>query len=293
MTDYSQFKTAQECAAAGGDWMDLGFMGVCASPMAPPGEEPAKTPKDTSDRALLPPDFNTSTRDTPTYEAQVPVFRQPGMGPGGGAPIGSEGVTPRYFKNDQAQIWQGTGGMLPRNMSPESVTAYQRLFVEAGLLSEGSYHPGEWGQESIDANEVLLEGANVNGLSADQMLNRLRSSMTRLESTSGGGGSGRLPPTIRLSNPDDLRAIFKQTARQTLGGVFAEDDQLDGMVKSFQEQERAFQLAAAGGGEGTSSPSAQTFAEGEFEASDPGGADANRFQSMTRVLQNLVGEANG
>ncbi len=190
---------------------------------------------------------------------------------------------PSYIRDDNWSLFWG--------LSEARVEQIQHRLIDGGFMDEG--HVRDWGRWNDGEASAMFSVMDIaNGT------NRTYSEVMSAAIQAGGldrgsGGSGRLPPTIRLSNPDDLKAAFKQVARQKHGGIFVEDDQLDGMVKSFQEQERAFQLAAAGGGEVTSSPSAQTFAEGEFEASDPGGADANRFQSMTRVLQNLVGEANG
>lgn len=201
----------------------------------------------------------------------------------------TQGVTlSRYFENDQGYIWANGSRVTPASMSPEAIANYQRSFVSAGLLSEGSYSPGAWDDASIAANRVLLRTANVNGATAPQMLAALqRGAASRAPS---GGGGGRIAPTIRLTNRDDLKAAFRQVARQVSGGIFVEDDQIDGMVDAFHDKERSYQRALArGGGETEAAPSAQTFAETSLGELDEGGAEANRFQAMASAMTQLVG----
>ena len=254
---------------------------------------------DDSPVALLPPDFDRSTRDNPTFVAVVldPILVPPFPG---SEPVFESGrfrrtaQVPRYHQNDQAMIWIGDNAVPIGSISPETLAAYQLNMVQAGLLKSGKYSPGVWDAASVKANESLLTQANTLGRTASWTLDSLARSLFAVTDTGGsggGGGGGSLPPVIRITNSADLKAIFRQTARQQTGGVFVEDSQIDQMVTAFQDGERQFQQKALKGGEVVAPPSAQTFGEGEIEKSDPGGTVANRFQSMTRVLLSLVGEA--
>jgi len=186
-----------------------------------------------------------------------------------------------YVQFDEWRLFQGK--------STEYITGVQQRLIEAGFMNESHVRSwGVWNDGEASAMFGVMDVANGTGRSFNGVLTQ---SILHGGAPQSGGGSGGARPTIRLSNPEDLKAAFKQVARQQHGGVFVEDDQLDGMVTSFQDQERKFQLAAQRGGEVTSNPNAQTFAEGALEEADPGGADANRFQQMTRTLMSIVGEA--
>lgn len=262
----------------------------------PPAEQ--ESTRDDSRDAILPPNFPSSTENTPGYGVTVPV---PGAtndpadrGSSGYAPgaIPTTVQNPRYFDGDQAFIWVNGQKVSPSTLSPETIAAYQNQYVQAGLLNPGSYTPGFWDDKTTTANALLLEEANVSGFSASEVINRRLSSIdfsSPSSGGSGGGGGGSLPPTIRLSNSDDLKSAFRQAARQLHGGVFLEEDQLDGMVTAFQDQERSYQQRLVqGGGETEAPPSASAFAETSLEEQDPGAAQANRFQQMTQVLGQIV-----
>lgn len=93
-----------------------------------------------------------------------------------------------------------------------------------------------------------------------------------------------------MSNPDDLKEVFRQAAYNTLGGRgFVDDAQIDQFVKAYQEQEIKAQRAAYDGGQVTDPPSASTMAEESVEAADPEGAEASRFAGYVGVLENLIG----
>lgn len=193
-------------------------------------------------------------------------------------------VRPRYFENDQAYIWFDDRARVPNAMSPESVALYQDKMVRAGLLDEDNFTRGVWDAASVDANRGLLRIANVNGASAAAMLAYLAEMGGPVKDD-----GGKVAPTIRLTNRDDLKATFKQVAQTKTGGVFVEDDQIERMVDAYHKSERVYQKALARGGEVGAAPSAQTFAEMSLEEQDPGGATANRFQKMTSVLSQLMG----
>lgn len=68
-------------------------------------------------------------------------------------------------------------------------------------------------------------------------------------------------PAYQVTNPNDLKAIFRKTAQDLLGRTLNDND-LNRMVSSFQQQETAYQKQAyAGGGKVVQqAPQASTFA---------------------------------
>ena len=176
----------------------------------------------------------------------------------------------------------------PQSWGPAQIADLQEAMVAAGLLS-GDYNAGVWMDESANAFKKLLAQANRMGTGYEDALVALASSNTKNLRGSGGGG-GRAPFQARLSNPDDLKEVFKQSAYNLLGGKgFVDEGQLDTMVKAYQEHEVRAQRAAYGGGTVVEQPSAQTFAKEQIEEIDPAGAEATRFAGYTSVLERLIG----
>lgn len=207
------------------------------------------------------------------------------FGPVGGGAFGSGTVDP-YFPGDELQ---------PAGWSPERVGDLQKQMSKAGILNPKNIDEfGVFDTSTQTAYKGLLTQSNRAGTDWISTLRRL-SSMTAAErlkakEAASAGGGGRAP-TIRVSNPDDLRSIFRQTARAVTGGVFVEDDQIENMIRAYQGEEASFQQAALGGGTIEGAPSPQAFAEAQLEEINPGGATANRFSQMAQTLESLVGEA--
>jgi hypothetical protein len=79
-------------------------------------------------------------------------------------------------------------------------------------------------------------------------------------------GAGKKLPAYSVTNPADLRAVFKKTAQDLLGRTLGDGD-LNRMVEAYQQKESTYQKAAyAGGGVNVSqAPNAQTFAQSSLE----------------------------
>lgn len=80
------------------------------------------------------------------------------------------------------------------------------------------------------------------------------------------GGAGKKLPAYSVTNPADLKAVFKKTAQDLLGHTLGDGD-LNRMVEAYQQKETMYQKAAyAGGGVNVSqAPNAQTFAQSSLE----------------------------
>jgi hypothetical protein len=91
------------------------------------------------------------------------------------------------------------------------------------------------------------------------------------------------PRMIRLTAPEDLGAVFGQTALRTIGRRLT-DEETQFMVTSYQDMERSFGRQAALGGEVVDAPSPQAFAETRI--SDQIGEEYDVFQ-MGNVLDDF------
>ena len=87
--------------------------------------------------------------------------------------------------------------------------------------------------------------------------------------------------SYQVSNPDDLKAVFRKAAQELLGRNLQDGD-LNKLVETFQMQEKQYQQKAAGGGVAVQAPSATTFATQAIEQDF--GAEVN-----TQKMDNIFG----
>ncbi len=163
----------------------------------------------------------------------------------------------------------------PASWSPETIAAWQGLFVEAGLVDD--YRIGVWDADTRGAYKTILGFANQYGIDAETAIRRYVE--TDLSSDVDGSGGPQLPPkVVRVSNPEELALTFKKVSRQQLGGDFVDDDTISAMVAAYQSQERqaADQSydAQLNGGTITAPQSAGSFAENQLEEFAPNAVDA-------------------
>jgi len=161
---------------------------------------------------------------------------------GGGVGTRTVSIAPRYFDGDE---WR------PANLPPDRIAEQQRALVDAGLLAEKDYHAeiGSWGQRSVDAYARLLQNANATGLSADEALGTLQSAAAARGKAP---DPSRVPEplVIRLTNPDDIKALANDVSVRRLGRRLS-DDQLERHVAAWQSsereaQERQYQMTGSG-----------------------------------------------
>lgn len=212
-----------------------------------------------------------------------------GGGLGGRAPtsFGLQ-VNPLYMEGDE---WA------PAGFGPATIAELQRQLADAGIL-DGKFRIGVWDPSSRSAYKTLLETANGAGVDAPTALaNWQAGSEFDPDPEAGPARKGAL--TIRQSNPDDLRAVFRKSARSVLG-MKIDDERLDRMVAAYQAAEAAPQRQAYEmegefaspeddlGGTITEAPSAATFGEIEAREVDPLKADARKvvdqFANMVAML---------
>jgi hypothetical protein len=196
------------------------------------------------------------------------------------------GVAPGYFDGDE---WMFV------DKSPEDIANIQVLLVQAGLLSD-DIPIGAWDARSATAFRKILEVANRTGTDWSTALLGYADKPTLGDLL--GKGSTRAPFVARLSNPDDLKEVFKQAAYNRLGGKgFVDDEQLQRFVDTYQEQEmraqRAAYNAAPSGGTVTEAPAADVEAEAALKEADPAGFKAAGFARYASVLESLIGGTGG
>lgn len=198
---------------------------------------------------------------------------------------GVAAVAPRFREGDE---WQFMG------RSPREIASIQRMLDAAGLLT-GTFSLGVWDAKTAGAMKKVLAHANRSGLTWQAALDQLASGGAALKAQrrgGGGGGGGGRAFVPRLSNPDDLKSIFKQASYTLLGAKsFIDDATLDRMVSAYHQEEIRAQRAAFSGQQTVEAPSPDTFAEQRIEETDPLGAQAARMARYTNVLDSLIGGA--
>ena len=97
------------------------------------------------------------------------------------------------------------------------------------------------------------------------------------------GGSGL--PKFRLNDPDTLKKAFEGGAQSALGRTLSPED-MNKLVKSFNQLDMDYQRAAAGGGgtTATQAPDAGVFAEKQAEKLAPAEAEANDYMNYMGAL---------
>ena len=97
--------------------------------------------------------------------------------------------------------------------------------------------------------------------------------------------------TIRISNPEDLRAVFRQVVIRRLGQG-PDDEVLDRMVANYQAEEQRVGAQLAEGGVVTEAQSAETFADAMARGIDPLKYDARKVLSaFDLVAKMMAGDA--
>lgn len=194
----------------------------------------------------------------------------------------SGGVDARYDATD-LDLFAG--------LSPESMWSIQQGLMRAGLIDQAP--KGIFDDITATAMSKVLSYANKRGLLWQDALDEYAAAGDA--AGLGAGGGPRRVFTPQLSNPDDLRRVFKQAAYDLTGGSFMDDSTYERMVSGYQGAELAAQRAqfdaAVSGAEVTDAPSAQAFAQTDLKAADPSAVEAKRFADYGGVLESLLGGA--
>jgi hypothetical protein len=150
-------------------------------------------------------------------------------------------VQPKYFSGDEDMI---------NAMSAEQVAELQYNLYQAGSLGK-NYTPGIVDNSTRSAFREVLGVANRQSTDWVAALKTIKSAVA--------AQPGDLP-TYRLSNPQDLKAVFNKAAQEMLGRTLSDADMND-LVSTFQQRELRAQQQARSGGTVTQAPEAGTFVE--------------------------------
>ena len=133
----------------------------------------------------------------------------------------------------------------------------------------------------VNGYAYLFEQANLAGLSFDRLYTQFKMYAPKVQAK----GSS---PTYRVTNADDIKAVAKSVAYQTLGRNFT-DDEANRFVETYQQMELSTQQRAAGGGVVEAAPDIGVAAEGFAQQAAPKEADAYKYLGHVNALFNSLG----
>lgn len=139
---------------------------------------------------------------------------------------------PRYFQGDE---WRNAPAAL------EDVSDLQRALIQVGFLDSTGVVYGSWDDKTATAFAKVLASANQSGaMWQDALATRLA-----LVDQQGGLKAGRAvaPLTIKLTNPDDLKKVANNVAKNLYGGNLPDDD-LNRFVSAYQASEAQAQSSS-------------------------------------------------
>jgi hypothetical protein len=188
-----------------------------------------------------------------------------------------------FSNNVEEPNYQITEGLIRDVYS--SLMGDERANTLALLKQKGFYGNRPIGVPENDLNAIAqwLEESNLAGLTKE----RYRDQMLKNRPDYGGTGGGA-PRRYRVSNPEDLKAVFKQVSQQTIGRNFTDDEAMRA-VQAYQQQEIAAQQAAYGGGTSTQVMGADVFAQQFAEQVAP--TEANGYKFLDSI--NMIFRATG
>lgn len=252
--------------------------------VADPGSEPP--PPDTTDEH-----HEIGVPRGYVAQIQTPPHSKWGLGPP--MPAENVGVPARYFEGDD---WQ------PAGWPPDQIADLQRALIAAGLIDpKATISLGYYDITTRTAYRELLTTANASGMDRSQAL---QMALTAPRQGPGIKETPRQPLVMKLSNPDDLRAVFRKAIIDELGQGWS-SDQIDQMVTDYQARETEVQqqqYAMTGfgsatepgpGGTLTPPPSPDVYAAAKAREQDPELAQEHDALGFVGQFNDLVGKWGG
>ena len=136
-------------------------------------------------------------------------------------------------------------------------------------------------EDYIVGYAMLFERANLAGLSFDRVWREFKMYAPKVQKKVS-------RPTYRVTSSDDIKAVAKSVAYQTLGRAFT-DEEADQFVKTYQQLEVSTQQAAAGGGVVEATPDIGVAAEQFAQKAAPSEADAYRYLGHANAFFKSLG----
>ena len=138
-------------------------------------------------------------------------------------------------------------------------------------------------ENDLRAIQQWLEESNLAGVTKERYLQEMLKNRPDY-----GGTGGGAPRRYRVSNPDDLKAVFKRVAQETIGRDFSDDEAMRA-VQSYQQQEIAAQNALYAGGTATEVMAADVFGQQFAEQVAPTEANGYKFLGYMNRIFNAAG----
>jgi hypothetical protein len=171
--------------------------------------------------------------------------------------------------------------------SPNKIISIQQQLMKAfpGFI------PGVLGDKTDPKTIKYFKLAlgRINSLSVDvssplrgQKLDSQLTALTQMPATAMASGSTNLP-SYQLSNPADLKTVFKKAAQDSLGHNLSDGD-LNRLVETYQAQQLQYQKQVSAGGTTVQAPNAETFARNSIEK-DFG--DEVNIQKMDNIFSSI------
>lgn len=167
-----------------------------------------------------------------------------------------------------------------------SMTPAERAEAIDTLKRKGFYGSSDAGiyNNDISAFQRWLDYSNTMYMTANRSLIEMRRTMDDVD-----GGGGGYAPRFRVSSADDLRVVFKEVAKSTIGRAF-NDDEAARAVQAYQQLQVQQQQAMMGGGIIEEAPSADVFAQQYAQQIAPTEANAYKFLGvMNRIFDATTG----
>jgi hypothetical protein len=157
---------------------------------------------------------------------------------------------------------------------------------DLGLL-KGKRVLGTWDSESAAAFRTVLITANQNGTTWLDALNHMQ--LTAAQQGEFDPDPEELPK-VRVSNPDDIRAIFRKGAKEHLGSGNLDPGFVERMVAAYQSMEAGAQGDAQSG---VSPPAGDVFVENELKKLNPERYDSRKVIEGLRGVHEFLGGGSG
>lgn len=175
------------------------------------------------------------------------------------------------------------------SMSTEDRDRLKARMNAAGLYGTTGYQSGSWTAEDAQAYQTVLESANGMGKrDPNVVIDNIASQVTKSARVQG----PRAPLVSRISNPDDIRAVLRESAYSLTGSRLSDEDEAR-LISAYQGQEQSASGAAyaAGGGAGgtvTDPASAQNFADAQIERMRPKEVAVHRhLEAFEKILGSM------
>lgn len=225
---------------------------------------------------------------------------------------GSTTFTPKvlYHSGDEWALANG--------MTPETRGEVQQAMKQLGLISKNApVQYQKWDATSAAAFRQVLEYANTKGTSQDDMAgtnffggtatgaqgdsvwnSSWQSALQDMVNTGPAPATAQALPVIKITNPEDIRAMVEQGAKALYGSGNVDPATMDKIVAGFQAQQSSEQSQAAAmetsnggaGGTVTDPASLTNFVSDQLKSADPQRVEAQKVVGgLLQVHQLLSG----